>query len=151
MKKYLIIMLILIILFILVIGMPHSILAVNTNITSNEFIEEFNPNKEVDGTGNDLSQSLSSPIMNAIVAITNPILGALQIIGGFVAVLSIAFFGFKQVFSADPRWGKELGFDTRYHQTRLELEALARVLIIGSVILFSSATLVRIVFKILTE
>lgn len=147
MKKYLISMFILIILFILVIGLPHYTLAAATDIYSNEFLDEFDPTKQQIGT-------LEEPVVNAIVNIVNPILGFLQIIGGIGAVISIAFYGFKHILGADPGMARDLGMpinDKGSPNIRIELYNWARVMLIGSLILFFSSTLVRIVYSLLTS
>lgn len=144
MKKYLINTIILIILFILVIGLPNQALAAETAIFGDDFFNEYDPTKS--------SAGIEGPIMEAIVQIVNRILGALQIIGGLAAVISIAFYGFRHILNADPGLGRDLGLSNNEMNSsniRIELNNWARVMIIGSLILFFGSTIVKIVFKLL--
>lgn len=77
----------------------------------------------------------------------------LQIIGAIGAVVSIAIYGFKHIFGADPRMARDLGIplnDRGSPNMRLELFDWARGMLIGSLILFFSSTLVKVVYKLLT-
>lgn len=154
MKKYIINAILITILFILVIGIPHITLAddskVNTKIYEDGFINDFDPNKEVGE--NQAVGAVEKPIINAIVNVINPILGTIQVIGGLVAVLSIAFYGFKHILGADPGMSRDLGMPTNDRGSpnmRIELHNWARVMIIGSILLFFSSTLMKIVFNML--
>lgn len=148
MKKYLIKSLNLIILFILIMGTHYSSLAagnaIDTDITSNTFLNDFNPNGNVTGPVN----AISSPIANSIVAIVNPIVGIIQVIGGILTVISIAMFGFGMILSSNGKLANELGFHAHSPKGKRALLDFGRTLLIGSVILFSSFTLVKFVLNI---
>lgn len=145
MKRYVIKMLTTILLLIILINAPHSNLAastLNTNITGESFYKTFNPNKKQSAT----EKMWSEPFINLITTIVNPILGIIQIIGGIIMVLSIAFYGFQNILSADIGLSSDFGMNVR-PRNRARYLATIRLLMIGSIILFMSTTIVKIVFK----
>lgn len=147
MKRYIIKLFILVILFILIIGTPNSIYAkkINTDITSDSFKEQFDPLDENPST---TTETIAKPLMNSIVEIVNSILGVIQVIGGILSIVSIAVLGFSKILSSDEGLSKDLGINAP--NARKKLLDQGRLLIIGSILLFFSATFVRIVFKVIS-
>ena len=145
MKRYIIGIFILTILFILVIGTPNSNYAkkINTDITSNSFKEQFDPLDENPST---TTETIANPLMNSIVEIVNSILGVIQVIGGVLTIISIAFIGFSKVISIDSGLAKDLGLNAP--NARKSLLDHGRLIIVGSILLFFSATFVRLVFAL---
>lgn len=153
MKKYIIKEFILIMIFVLMIGTQYASLAANTidtDIRSNTFLDEFSPIKE-DSDSEEVN-AVAVPLIDAVIAIVNPILAIVQVIGGFASVISIAFFGFKNILSAGGGLSRDLGIGGEGEQPkeRMKLFASGRAVIIGSLLLLTSSTIVRIVFKIMT-
>ena len=152
MKKYIIKEFILIMIFVLMIGTQYASLAANTidtDIRSNTFLDEFSPLKE-DPESEEVN-AVAGPLSNAVVAIVNPILTFIQIIGGFATVISIAFFGFKNLLSAGGGLSKDLGIDEGGNAAEREkLFSSGRRVIIGMILLFLSVTIVKAVFNIMT-
>lgn len=146
MKKYVIKSLILVFISIFVI-MPHFSYAteVNLNITDTDAItNDFNP-------ANDSNpNNYTDPIVNSIVAIVNRILWILQAFGGFVMVISLALFGYGLVLSGNKGLSKDLGTGKMAGDvnTKYKLLDYGRGLLIGSVLLFSATTLVRLMFNV---
>lgn len=151
MKKYIIKTLSLLILFILIIGTPYSNAdnkksksSIHLDITSDEFIEDFNPNgdmsKEVD--------AIASPIANSIVNITNVIIGIIQVIGGILAVISITIFGINLVLSTHKPLAIDLGFGKSPDDMKALLD-FGRGMLIGSILLLAGGTFVRLILKLL--
>lgn len=138
MKKYLPKILIVIVLFVLI--MPHQALAVKkerlqTDITGDSFQNMYDPEKLKEGT-------ITRPVTKAIIAVVNPVLGVIQVIGGLVMVASIGMFGFKMLLSV----GKgEQGPDTK-----IRLLDYGGALLKGSTLMFFSVTFVKFIFRALT-
>lgn len=148
MKNMIIKIISLIILLIIVIATPYSnFAAIDTDITSENFIKSMNPNKKP----SDAVNAISEPITNSIVTITNGVLGVIQVIGALLTVVSIAIYGFHVLLSANGSLARDLGFrGTNPNNSRRWME-FGRHLLIGSVLMFSSATLVRFIFNIFTQ
>lgn len=122
---------------------------IDTSIISENFIKDLNPD-EVSGA----AESLSTPFVNLIQTVVNSILGFIQVIGGILMVVSVAMFGFGMVLSGNGNLAGELGIKINGESkggadARFELLSYGRRLLIGSILLFSSATLVKFVFNIL--
>ena len=152
MKKYIIKEFILIMIFVLMIGTQYASLAANTidtDIRSNTFLDEFSPIKE--DVESEEVNAVAGPLSNAVVAVINPILTVIQIIGGFATVISIAFFGFKNLLSAGGGLSKDLGLDEGGNAAEREkIFSSGRRVIIGMVLLFLSVTIVKAVFNVMT-
>ncbi len=122
---------------------------IDTSITSDNFLNDFNPNgndPEKDKTGN----AIARPFVSTITSIVNPILGVIQSIGGLLTIVSVAMFGFGMVLSGNGGLAQDLGLKLGRPQLKVDLLNFGRTLLIGSVLLFSSATLVKFVFRIFT-
>jgi hypothetical protein len=119
----------------------------DTDITSDDFVNQFDPTKESQGT----ASNLASPVTNTIVAVVNPILGVIQVIGAILMVVSIALYGFNILLSSDEGLGKDLGVGRPTPNMKKDLYSAWRGLMIGSVLLFFSATFVKIMFKVFTS
>ena len=115
----------------------------DTSITTNSFIDGMNPDKV-----NEKSQSgkISSSFIAIIKGIVNPVLGIIQVIGGFLMVVSFAIFGFGLVASGNNEWSKSLGLHVTPNQ-KGNLLGFGRNLLIGSSLLFAGSAFVTFVFK----
>lgn len=162
MKKYLIKISIWIILFILIIGTPYSnakkedTTSIHLDITSNEFVDEFNPNK--DKNTDKQVDAIATPISESIIKIANIVLGVVQLLGGILAVISIAIYGFGMVISTHGPLAHDLGFGggpgifggfMKTPDAKMSLLNFGRSLLIGSVLLFCSVTLVKFVLNVM--
>lgn len=122
---------------------------IDTSILSNSFITNLNP----EGM-NDTAETLSTPFVNFIHRIVNPILGFVQIIGGILTIISIAIFGFGLFLNGNDKLAMDLGFGiVRRHkaggpEAKMELLDFGRGIFIGSVLLFSGAAIVKIIFAV---
>lgn len=161
MKKSLLKIISLTILFTLIISTHYSILAtddtIDTSITADSnFANEFNPQK-VELGDDDNAQTLegkwATPLTKAITKIVNPILSVIQTIGGLLMIVSVAIYGFYMVAMSHGPLAQDLGIGGGRGGSpdgKIGLLNFGRSLLIGSVLLFSSATLVRFVFNIFT-
>lgn len=126
---------------------------IDTKITSDSFIRDLSP----DGL-NGTAEQISTPFVNFIHQIVNPILGVVQIIGGILTVVSIAIFGFNMLLGGNSELANDLalghgmlgGKDGPKEGPGAKKEMLdfGRSLLIGAVLLFCSATIVKFVFSI---
>ena len=122
---------------------------IDTSITSDNFITSLNP-EGMSGT----AENLSTPIVGFIQRIVNPILGFAQIIGGFLTIISVAIFGFGLFLNGNDKLAMDLGFGiVKRHkvggpEAKMELLDFGRGILIGSVLLFSGATIVKIIFAV---
>ena len=120
---------------------------IDTDITSDKFLDEYNPNNRSKETG--AVGKLSSPIIKFIVTIVNKLVGVIQLIGGLLSIVSVAIFGFALVVSGNGDLAADLNLNIAGKpRGKKELLDFGRSMLIGSVLLFSSATLVRFVFNI---
>ena len=130
--------------------------AIDTDIMSNSFTEQFNPK-------NDGGNSISRKFIALILIIVPPILTILQILGGVLLVISVAIAGFKGILGSGESVAEELGLFMRdskndYGNTITGVEKLnkgmltkiIRKMVIGSIILFGSSTIVKIVYKMIS-
>ena len=137
-------------LFSLILSTHYSVFAAGSNkntldtkITTNSFIDGMNPDKIGEKS---TSGQLASSFIIVIQGIVNPVLGILQVIGGFLMVVSFAIFGFGLIASGNNGWSESLGL----HKTPNQKENLlkfGRNLLIGSSLLFAGSTVVVFVFK----
>ncbi len=128
---------------------------IDTKITSNSFIRDLSP----DGL-NGTAEQISTPFVSFIHQIVNPILGVVQIIGGVLTVISIAIFGFNMLLGGNSELANDiaLGHGIGMHGekggpkegpgAKKEMLDFGRSLLIGAVLLFCSATIVKFVFSI---
>lgn len=122
---------------------------INTKITGGSFIKSLNP----DGISGK-AETWSNPFVNFIHSVVNPILGFVQIIGGILTVVSIALFGLGMVLSGNEHLSGELGLRMGGShggggpEAKMELLNFGRRLLIGAVLLFCSATIVKFVFYV---
>ena len=103
----------------------------------------------VDG---DNSYKLSTPFVNTITNIVYPVLGIVQAIGGILTIVSIAILGFGMILSGNEGLAKDLGMNfggVSGPEAKRKLLDFGRSLMIGSILMFSSATLVQFVFRVL--
>lgn len=82
---------------------------------------------------------------NTIQALVNPILGLLQVLGGILLVVSIAIFGLLTVAGVD---GGTIIESLGGPKAKIQVREAARLVIIGSALLFSGSTIVKIVMNI---
>ncbi len=117
---------------------------INLDITSDKFYKEFKPGANDSSTTNDLS----SPFINTIVKIINPVLGIVQVVGAILSVLSIALFGMNMVLSSSNVGSALFNIPQDAPGARASMMEYLRYLIIGSVLLTASVTIVRLVFDL---
>lgn len=147
MKKYLIkTFLLIIIIFTLLSTLFYTVYAddINLDITSKQFSEEFKPGKKDSATTN----ALSSPFINTIIQVVNPVLGIIQVFGAILSVVSIALFGITMVLSSTNFFSAIFNIPDENPNARASMLEYLRYLIIGSVLLTASVTIVRVVFKL---
>ncbi len=121
---------------------------IETDITSDKFIDDFDPEKMTTG---DASYKLSTPFISTITNIVNPVLGIVQVIGGILMIVSIAIFGFGMILSGNEGLARDLAMNfggVSGPEAKRKLLDFGRSLLVGSVLLFGSATLVQFVFKV---
>ena len=123
--------------------------AIDTSITSDNFANQFNPSNKVQG----VSASIANPIVNFMINIANPILGVVQVIGGILTIVSIAVYGFKSIVSTDSDiahdlFGKAMPAKDS-PEYKISTIRFLKGLLIGSFLLFTSATIVRAVMKVI--
>ena len=126
---------------------------IDTKITSNSFIRDLSP----DGL-NGTAEQISTPFVSFIHQIVNPILGVVQIIGGVLTVISIAIFGFNMLLGGNSELANDIALGLGMHgekegqkegpDAKKEMLDFGRSLLIGAVLLFCSATIVKFVFSI---
>ena len=130
--------------------------AIDTDIMSNTFTDQFNPNNS---TGDPISRKFTA----LIVIIVARILTILQVLGGILLVMSIAVAGINGIFGSGGDVAEDLGLSvgTSRNQFGLKLPGvktlnkgalsmIIRRVSIGSIILFGSATIVKIVFEMIS-
>ena len=138
-------------LLLILIVLEPSIYASNisTDITSNDFVEQFDPNQP---NQSKTVTAIQNPIISTIIQIANPILSIIQIIGALLSVVSVAFFGFSLIVSVNPELMSDIGVDfgmgDKSPDAKKKMLNFGRHMLIGSVLLFSSVSVVKIVFKI---
>lgn len=147
-------LIILFLLFSFLMNSQYSIFAANkeknidTSIISSGFVKSLNPN----GLSEE-AEKWSNPFVKFIHSVVNPILGFVQVIGGFLTVVSIALFGIGMLLSGNEHLAEEIGLKIGgFHgggpEAKLELLNFGRRLLIGAVLLFCSATIVKFVFYV---
>ena len=154
MKKYLKIINFVLLLSLIISSTHYSIFAddgtIDTSILGSNFVKELNP----DGLDDD-AEALTTPFVKFIHNVVNPILGFVQIIGGILTVVSIALFGFGMLLSGNSQLADEVGLRTfgggphggkGGPDARRDLLIFGRTMLIGSVLLFFSASIVKFVF-----
>ena len=114
---------------------------IDTSITSDTFVNNMNPNK-TGGKANKIIQ----PVTKLMKTVINNILQILQIIGGFLMVVSFAIMGFGLIASGNGPLSRDLGIKNTPN-TRETLMNYGRNILIGSVLLFASSTIVLFVYK----
>lgn len=146
---------VLILIFSLLISSHYSIFAtdkeeiIDTDITGSSFTAALNP----DGISG-IAEQLSNPFVKFIHDVVNPILGFVQIIGGLLTVVSIALFGLGMLLTGNEHLSGELGLRMMGGphgggpEAKLELLNFGRRLLIGAVLLFCSASIVKFVFYV---
>ncbi len=151
--KKMIISLIVIMTFLLTSTQLESLAAVtlNTDITSNNIIDQFNPSADTNDT-----QSWADPITDFIAGnIATRALSFIQIIGGILTILSIALYGLFSVIKIDPKLaedlfgGKLLGRESP--EFKKDLHDFLRRVIIGSILLFAGGTIVKAIMGLLLK
>ena len=104
--KKMIISLIVIMTFLLTSTQLESLadVTLNTDITSDNVIDQFNPSGELNDT-----QSWADPITNFIAGnIANRILSIIQVIGGILTIISLALYGLFSIIKIDPKLAEDL-------------------------------------------
>jgi len=125
---------------------------ISTDITSGNFIKQFS----LEGKKN--NNGPIEPILSLIQYVTGIVLGIIQVFSGFLMVVTIAYTGFKMVLSADADnnggLAANLGFDNLGNSSpagKKRLQEFMQHLMIGTVITFTSTTIARAIFNILTK
>ena len=77
---------------------------IDTDITGNTFIEDLKPDNL-----NGAAEKLSTPFVDLIHNVVNPVLGVVQVIGGILTVVSIALFGLGMLLSGNEHLAGDLG------------------------------------------
>lgn len=129
---------------------------INTKILDPNFTNEFDPN----GNGGKF-ETYTEPFTNIIVKVVSRIMTILQVFGGIIFVISLAMAGLNGIFGVGEGLAEDLGLNMGKTRTDagMEIDAvnklnkgsiskIIRRSIIGSVILFSSTTIVKITFQI---
>lgn len=156
MKRNFFKILILLLICIIVIGTPHSSLAdnsksdnssskgttIDTDITTDNFTE-FNPNKS-----NGKINQMTDPFVNVITPVVQKVLGLLKLFSGFIMVISLALFGLYRVLAANPELTRDLGITSIVPKNTKILMDAGRAVIIGSILVFSSSSVVELVMNI---
>ena len=154
MRRGVFIIILLIIELTLIMGTYNSCFAANKkmDITSDNFKNEWNPNKPStpDIWGRTVDKG-TKPLTDLIVFITNRALGIIQIAAGFLMVLCIAITGFNIILTSDNHVAFDVGLNPGRVGTQRRLIDFNRRLLIGTVLVFASVTIVRIVFNLLTS
>ena len=130
--------------------------AIDTDIMSNTFTDQFNPENNGDN-------AISRKFTTLIVLIVNKILGILQVIGAILLVVSLGITGINGIFGAGDGFAEDLGLSigTSSNEYRDNIKGvqtinkgtiskIIRKISIGSFILFGSSTIVQIVFKMIS-
>ena len=151
--KKMIISLIVIMTFLLTSTQLESLadVTLNTDITSDNVIDQFNPSGELNDT-----QSWADPITNFIAGnIANRILSIIQVIGGILTIISLALYGLFSIIKIDPKLAEDL-FGGRLigresPQFKIDLQDFLRRVIIGSILLFAGGTVVKAVMELLLK
>lgn len=151
--KKMIISLIVIMTFLLMSTQIESFadVTLNTDITSNSIIDQFNPS----GNSND-TQSWANPITNFIAGnIANRVLSIIQVIGGVLTIISVALYGLFSIIKVDPRLANDLFggrlIGSESPQFKIDLQDFLRRVIIGSMLLFAGGTIVKAIMKLLLK
>lgn len=120
---------------------------IDTDITSDKFQTDLDPTKNM----SEDVENMSKPFTSLIIKMTNKIMGIIQVIGGLLAIVSIGIFGFYMVATSHGPLARDLGIGNKAQSNpnaKIAVLDLGRNMLIGSVLLFSSATIVKFVFKI---
>ena len=141
---------------VICLSIYNECIAIDTDIMSNTFTDQFNPKNSGD-------DAITRKFTTLIVLIVNRILGILQIIGAVLLVVSLAATGFNGILGAGGDVAEDLGLSIGKSRNQLgislpgvktlnksELTKIIRRISIGSIILFGSATIVKIVFKLIS-
>ena len=125
---------------------------ISTDITDGNFIKQFSLDDKNNNNGP------IEPILSLIQYVTGIVLGIIQVFSGFLMVVTIAYTGFKMVLSADADnnggLAANLGFDDLGNSSpagKKRLQEFMQHLMIGTVITFTSTTIARAIFNILTK
>ena len=158
-KKRIIIKLFIIFFILIISSLSNISLAesktIETDILNPNFTNEFDPSKDAD-------EGLTGPFTKIIVKVANRILTILQILGGIIFVISLAMAGLNGIFSAHSGIADDLNLNVGkttndYNKEimgSLNKGALSRIIrrsAIGSIFLFSSTTIVKIVFHLFSS
>lgn len=125
---------------------------ISTDITDGNFIKQFSLDDKNNNNGP------IEPILSLIQYVTGIVLGIIQVFSGFLMVVTIAYTGFKMILSTDANnnggLAANLGFDDLGNSSpagQKRLQEFMQHLMIGTVITFTSTTIARAIFKILTK
>ena len=115
----------------------------DTSITGSGFTSAMDPSR-----GGGASGTIEKPLIDTIIAVINPLLRVAQIIGGLLMIVSIAMYGINMLLATETFFGDIIKVRPNA-QNMVELKKIGKFLLIGSILLFSSTSIVRIVFRIL--
>lgn len=127
------------------------------NIMDENFPNQFDPNEQG-------GESISYPIIRIIIPIVNTILSLIQVFGAIIMVLCLAIAGFNGIVAVHEGVAEDLGLSlgkntNEYGITMngvvkpLNKGALTKIIrrgLIGSFFLFASATIVKVVCKLIS-
>lgn len=136
----------------------NNTILVDTSILRDDFAKEFDPGTEIGG------YNISNPIIKIIIPVVNRILAILQVIGAIILVISLAIAGFNGILGSGDGFSEDLGLSVGksvneygnkvegvQNLTKGALSKILRRAFIGTIILEFSATIVRIVFSVVTN
>ena len=123
-----------------------------TDITDDEFINDFNPKNGVTGAA---QEAIATPISNFIITIANVILTIIQVIGGIVTIISVALFGLSSIISTDMPLMEDI-FGSKMPgrnspEYKIVLQGFFRRMIIGAILLLTGSSIVKIVMGLLLD
>ena len=148
--KKVIISLLIIIACLLVSTQTTYAITLKTDITDDAFINDFNPKNGATGK---TQNAIATPISNFIVTIANAILTIIQIIGGIVAIISVALFGLSSIISSDMPLMEDI-FGSKMPgrsspEYKIALQDFFRRMIIGAILLLAGSSIVKIIMGLL--
>ena len=124
------------------------------SITSQSFMNNWNPVNSNQGA---FVEEGTKPITNLIVFIVNKVLGLIQIFSGILMVLCITYTGFNMILSIKSDVASDIGLNfvsmggEKSPTLKKRVLDNIRRLLIGSILTFSSTTLVKIAFSLFTS
>ena len=121
---------------------------IDTDITGNN-MQEFNPNQSgsTDKEKKEIND-MTDPIVNVITPVVQEVLGLIRLFSGLIMVICLAIFGLYRVLSANPELTRDLGLTSIAPKNVKILMDAGRAIIIGSILVFSSSSIVGLAMNI---